>query len=359
MLLLERAEQFYRQLNTELKRFSPGDRFHTVREMVREFDVSYRVVMAVITRLEREGMLERRNRSGLYVRTTVPRRSVAFFYIDWPDGHPRRIAENFGHALQELGDYDFIALPCNYQSELIPQLEACPSDVIITGWPMRVVSPAELIWMGQFQKTLVICDRVLRDISHHCFYANNGYVAQLALNCFRRNGHRRIGVLLAEPPFGGNNMIYRSFLSFAPLHGCKPVPIECHAVSGNYSPEQAHRALSEHLDRFGLDFTGLFVISGYAAQGVLRSFFERGLSVPEAVSIITFGNPETTAYLTPPLTTIADCEEEMARLKAAAVHRYLCDPASGPITVESKAIIYEHGSVRNLTNNKNIKRNEA
>ena len=363
MILQERSEQLYIKLSRELKRFSPGKRFHTIRHIERKFGVSYRVADVTLDRLEKEGLLERRDRSGLYVRSTAPCRSVAFFYIDWPGGHQRFIAEQFGRALLALGHYDFSALPYNYQSDLIPQLEACPADLLVVFWPPRPLSSQELVWLGQFSRPLVLCDLNLRDISHHCFFVNSGYVCTLALTRFRNNGHRRIGILLAEPPFGENWAIHHDFLTFAPLYDCVPVPIECRPESGNFSPELAYLAMMKHLDRFGLNFTGLFVISGHAAQGVQRALNEHGISVPGDLSVIAFGNPEFTAYFTPPLTTIADDENAMAVQKADAVHRYLQNPASGPIIVESRAIVYEHQSVCNLhstiTTNPNSERNMA
>ncbi len=349
MLLQERAEDFYARLNGELKRFSTGDRFYSIREMGRKFGVSYRVVTAVLNRMETEGILERRDRSGLYIRSTRARRTVTYFYVDWPSKHAQLLADNFGKALKELDDYDFSALPFSYQSPLLPQLENCTADLIISDWPSAQIKENELKWLSTFSKPLIFCDRDLRDTRLHCFYSNNGYAALLALSCFRRNGHSRLGVLLAEPPSGGYRTIYRNFIDFARLFSDEVIPILCESESGNYSPERAHHALGQHLDQHGLNFTGLFIISGSSAQGALLALYEHGISVPDDLSIIAFGNPEETAFFTPPLTTIGGREAEAARDKAAAVHRYFNDPSSGSIAVEYKAALIERKSVKNIT----------
>ena len=96
---------------------------------------------------------------------------------------------------------------------------------------------------------------------------------------------------------------------------------------------------------FGLNFTALFIISGGAASGVLRAFYEHEIKVPEQVSIIAFGNPEETRFLTPPIPTIADDENEMARRKAAAIDHYLRSPEKIPFCVESKPVLYDHRKV--------------
>lgn len=109
MLLQARTEEFYRKLVPELSRFSPGERFYSTRELVRRFKISYRVVAAVAERMEAEGLLVRRLRSGLYVHSATPSRSVAFFYVDWPNQHVRRQVQLLKAALKQLGNYQFSA----------------------------------------------------------------------------------------------------------------------------------------------------------------------------------------------------------------------------------------------------------
>ena len=312
MLLQARTEEFYRKLVPELSRFSPGERFYSTRELVRRFKISYRVVAAVAERMEAEGLLVRRLRSGLYVHSATPSRSVAFFYVDWPNQHVRRQVQLLKAALKQLGNYQFSALSYRYQDNLLTQIKS---------------------------------DRDLRGISLNCFYLNAAYAAQMALTLFRRHNHTRLGVLLAEPPSGGALMLYQNFLDAVPFRGCNAVPIACHTEDGDYSAEKAYEAMTAHLERFGLNFTALFIISGGAASGVLRAFYEHEIKVPEQVSIIAFGNPEETRFLTPPIPTIADDENEMARRKAAAIDHYLRSPEKIPLCVESKPVLYDHRKV--------------
>ena len=140
-------------------------------------------------------------------------------------------------------------------------------------------------------------------------------------------------------------MLYQNFLDAVPFRGCNAVPIACHTEDGDYSAERAYEAMTAHLERFGLNFTALFIISGGAASGVLRAFYEHEIKVPEQVNIIAFGNPEETRFLTPPISTIADDENEMARRKAAAIDHYLRSPEKIPFCVESKPVLYDHRKV--------------
>ncbi|MEW9266095.1 LacI family DNA-binding transcriptional regulator [Kineococcus endophyticus] len=67
----------------------------------------------------------------------------------------------------------------------------------------------------------------------------------------------------------------------------------------------------------------VFVSSDLQAVGVLRALHERGLRVPDDVAVVSFDGTEETEFTLPPLTTVRQPVEEMAR---AAVARAL-DPA--------------------------------
>ena len=144
MLLQARTEEFYRKLVPELSRFSPGERFYSTRELVRRFKISYRVVAAVAERMEAEGLLVRRLRSGLYVHSATPSRSVAFFYVDWPNQHVRRQVQLLKAALKQLGNYQFSALSYRYQDNLLTQIKSCTADLIVLACPSREFSDEEL-----------------------------------------------------------------------------------------------------------------------------------------------------------------------------------------------------------------------
>ena len=347
MLLQTRSEEFYRKLVPELSRFSPGERFYSTRELVRRFKISYRVVAAVVERMEAEGMLVRRKRSGLYVHGVTPGRSIAFFYVDWPDQHVRRQVQLLETSLKQLGNYQFAGLAFRYQDNLLTQLKSCKADLIVLAWPPREFSDEELITLIRSRRNIVVSDRDLRAFPLNCFYLNATYAAHMALTQFRRHGHTRIGVLLAEPPSGGALMLYQDFLNVVPFFGCEAVVIACRTESGDYSAERAYEAMTGHLKQFGLNFTALFIISGGAASGVLRAFYEYEVQVPDQVNVIAFGNPEATRFLTPPIPTIADDEDEMARRKAAAIDHYIRSSEKSPFYVESKPVLYEHRMVFN------------
>ena len=57
MLLQQRAEQLYEQLDRELLNFTPGSRFYSARQLVLRYGVSSRVVNAALKQLEKRGAI--------------------------------------------------------------------------------------------------------------------------------------------------------------------------------------------------------------------------------------------------------------------------------------------------------------
>ena len=66
-------------------------------------------------------------------------------------------------------------------------------------------------------------------------------------------------------------------------------------------------------------FTAIFAANDQMAVGVRLGLYRRGLRVPEDVSLIGFDDEPTTAYLTPPLTTVRQPAVELGQAAAQAI----------------------------------------
>jgi DNA-binding LacI/PurR family transcriptional regulator len=89
--------------------------------------------------------------------------------------------------------------------------------------------------------------------------------------------------------------------------------------------------------------TAVFTANDRMAIGAMRAINEVGLRIPEDISIVGLDNIEETPFLTPPLTTIVNPFEELARLGT----KHLIDALSGrdanhtDIVLEPELIIRE------------------
>ncbi|MBT2227165.1 LacI family DNA-binding transcriptional regulator [Nonomuraea sp. NEAU-A123] len=119
-------------------------------------------------------------------------------------------------------------------------------------------------------------------------------------------GHRRFAVLSGPP---GLSTVVDRVGGFRDALAAAGVPVG-QVVEGPFSREGGYAGASALLDR-GLDATCLFAATDVMAVGALAALRERGLRVPDDVSLAGFDDVPVVRDLTPPLTTVALPLEEM------------------------------------------------
>jgi LacI family transcriptional regulator len=82
-------------------------------------------------------------------------------------------------------------------------------------------------------------------------------------------------------------------------------------LRGDWSPESGYRAGLELVDKPGL--TAVFAANDQMALGIMHALYERGVRVPDEVSVVGFDNIPESAYLTPSLTTVHQDFDEVGR----------------------------------------------
>jgi DNA-binding LacI/PurR family transcriptional regulator len=82
-------------------------------------------------------------------------------------------------------------------------------------------------------------------------------------------------------------------------------------LRGDWSPESGYRAGLELIGKPGL--TAVFAANDQMALGIMHAFYERGVRVPEDVSVVGFDNIPESAFLTPSLTTVHQDFDEVGR----------------------------------------------
>jgi len=126
-------------------------------------------------------------------------------------------------------------------------------------------------------------------------------------------GHRRIGFIfgVGSKELATNRMaVYRESLAAAGIPA-DPSLIDHSGVR----IEDGYRAACRLLDHTPRP-TALLVINDWLAIGALRAVGERGLRVPEDISIASFDDTEMAAYLNPPLTSVRSNGHELGHQAA-------------------------------------------
>ncbi|KXK58874.1 LacI family transcriptional regulator [Micromonospora rosaria] len=88
-------------------------------------------------------------------------------------------------------------------------------------------------------------------------------------------------------------------------------------VPGDWSPRAGYEIGQSLVDR--PDVTAVFCANDHQALGLLRALHQRGVRVPEDVSVVGFDDIPEAEYLSPPLTTVRQDFDEVGRRCVAAL----------------------------------------
>lgn len=125
------------------------------------------------------------------------------------------------------------------------------------------------------------------------------YATRLATEHLISFGHRQIGCVPPAPDMINGYWRLLTWQNVLREHGLEPGPY----VAGDYSMKSGYEAGLKLID-LNQPFTGIVVGTDTMAIGVLRALRERGLRVPEDVSVVSLDNAELASYTAPALTTV-------------------------------------------------------
>ncbi|MDH2427330.1 LacI family DNA-binding transcriptional regulator [Sphaerisporangium sp. TRM90804] len=105
----------------------------------------------------------------------------------------------------------------------------------------------------------------------------------------------------------------------------RPVP---EPLAGDWSPRSGYEAGRVLAGTDGV--TAVFVSNDQMALGVLRAFAERGVRVPEQVSVVGFDDIPESAFFSPPLTTVGQDFGAVGRRSIEVLVRQIESSRAGP-----------------------------
>ncbi len=148
----------------------------------------------------------------------------------------------------------------------------------------------------------VVVARELVGRAEHCIYLDNVQAGYDATKFLIDAGHRKIAHITgikdhqdAARRYAG----YKQALADANIEFDPDLVVE-----GNFVSQSGVLGVETLLLR-GLSCTAIFAANDEMAFGARLALYRRGIRVPEDVSIFGFDNQPHSAYMTPPLTTIA------------------------------------------------------
>ena len=85
-------------------------------------------------------------------------------------------------------------------------------------------------------------------------------------------------------------------------------------LSGDFFVESGYSSIRRYLDKYGLNFSAIFASNDQMAMGAIKALNDKGISVPDEVSVVGFDDSYISPYVIPPLTTIKQRREEMGKV---------------------------------------------
>ncbi len=145
-------------------------------------------------------------------------------------------------------------------------------------------------------------------------------------------GHRNIAIIGGDDGTSDTSSLrYRGCVQAFRNHGLA-FDTRYYRSMSHYSYQQGYLATLDLLDK-GLPFTAIFAIADVMAIGAIRALRERGLQVPEDVSVMGIDGLPIGSYLVPQLATI---RQSVAQIARHSVDILLENIQQGPKTIHTK-----------------------
>ncbi len=184
--------------------------------------------------------------------------------------------------------------------------------VIVVGGNMS----AESLIALQSRTNLIVVAREVQGLEGKCIFIDNVQAAYDATKYLIEAGHRKIAHITGIPThqdairrFKG----YKQALVDANIEVDEDLVIE-----GSFDSRSGVIAV-ESLLASQKTFTALFCASDSIAFGARLALYNRGIRVPDDISLVGFDDQPQSAYVTPPLTTVRQPAHELGEAAANAM----------------------------------------
>jgi len=85
-------------------------------------------------------------------------------------------------------------------------------------------------------------------------------------------------------------------------------------LNGDFLVDSGYLSVKKYLEEHGLNFTAIFAANDQMAIGAIKALNDKGIVVPNEVSVVGFDDSYISPYVIPSLTTIKQRREEMGKI---------------------------------------------
>jgi LacI family transcriptional regulator len=208
--------------------------------------------------------------------------------------------------------------------------------LIVAGVPIPLEQATAL---SQLPFPVVFIGRYLEDQPHSYVSPENLEGGRMAAKALINLGHHQLAVISGPRKILTFNDRFRG--TQEALQGSD---VALHYFeSDDFNEAAGYKAMHALLET-GPVPTAVLALSDWMAFGALRAMRERGLRVPEDVSIIGFSDLPTAGLVEPPLTTVHIPQRYLGALAVHLVHALVEGEVNGPVSMMVPVTLVERAS---------------
>lgn len=167
---------------------------------------------------------------------------------------------------------------------------------------------------------------------YSCTHVDTYEIGRKVAELFKARGHKKVGTIAPDYLVNSNN----NFRLKGFIESCKAYGLELeerHIQSASMTMEGGNEAIKRILNGGGALPTAMFFPLGLMAVGALPELHRAGITIPDMMEIMTYGDHDAEKYSYPSLSTVKLPVEDMAAECIRLVIERILEPASEPRSV--------------------------
>jgi DNA-binding LacI/PurR family transcriptional regulator len=247
------------------------------------------------------------------------------------DGYHTQVLRGASALLLEQGYFYFIAQHA-HEPEMVQQyaqmlLSRGAEGLLVIDTALETTLPVPAVAVAG-HRTLPGVTNVVLD---------HRLAAELSLGHLRALGHTQIAFMRGQPFSSDSADRWRSTEEVAHALGLEVQSDLVVQLDRDINSPELGYPVVEQLLRSGKRFTALVAFNDLSAIGAVRALQDKGLRVPDDISVIGFDDIRGAAFHNPSLTTIRQPLEKMGRLAAERLMAEVLGPKHKPATQAPEA----------------------
>lgn len=241
------------------------------------------------------------------------------------------------HGIETQCEKLGIELTNCYLNSALPELKKA-TGVLIVGKPSRTIREAATA----LTDNICFIDFHEPDSSYDAVDIDLVRIAKEVIDFFIAQGASRIGFIGGQDEPGKADIREMAFVEYGEL---KSVVSQGDIWRGGFSSSSGYELAKTMLAQEDYPMA-LFVASDSIAIGVLRAIHERGLSIPEDISLISVNDIPTARFTFPPLSTVRIHSEMMGSQGVNLLYEKARDGRALPLNVFVPSVLKLRGTTR-------------